>query len=701
MLPREVPVVGPVILQVVTKQAAFRISSRSLSHRTFRTWFELPGARAGFGIVVLFLLNGYIALSLFKVEFYRHMSSVEGLFIAITRYVMEHPHDLTWLPLWYLGMPFHHVYPPGIHVSAAWLGLLTGWSPAHAWHFTVALLYCFGPPLLFWMAWKLSGRLFTSFAAGLLWTVLSPSCLLVPSIWHDTGEMISNRRLHNTVGWGEGPNAVTLGLAMLAIGLLHLAVTRGKPVHYVGAVIATAVVPLCSWPAFAAMLMGIGCYVLSRELGEWKHIISRLSLIGAFAYALVAVWLPPSTILATYLRSRQMMGTPPPGFGRALAALGLCLLLALLWMLFRRFQPPFWFRFAAFYLAITAWISLADFYGGPQLAPQAGRFHLAMEIPFILTLSFGVNLLTEGWRRTQYTVIAILLAFAIRQTPVARRYARSDMASEKIESTFEYQMAAWLDQHMHGERVFALGSTSFWMNVFTDTPQLGGCCDQANTNWMNDVAGYTIGSGDGTGDKDAEIRSLWMKAFGVHAIALGGPHTRDAYHGFGRPESLIRALPVLRRDGDDYILDVPSRSATLGHVMRHSDLSPRLPVNGLDTGPIQQYVDAIENPAYPLLDERWPNQHTAIARAMLEKDDILSFQITYWPGWRATANGRPAAVKRDTLGLMYVEPNCAGQCSVQMTWDGGIEALLLRWLQWAGVLIGVVGLGWSSRGIVK
>jgi hypothetical protein len=664
-------------------------------------WSAAPRWRTAAAGAFLFLLNAYIALRLFRIGFHQHMNSVEGLFIAITRFAIKHPHDLTWLPLWYLGMPFHQVYPPGIHVSAAWLAMLTGWDPARAWHFTVALVYSLGPALLFWTAWRMSERFFTSFAAGLLWSVFSPSCLLVPSIWHDTGEMISNRRLHNIVAWGEGPNAVTLGLVVLALGFLHLAVTRGKPVHYVGAAITAALVPLCSWPAFAAMLIAIACYVLSREPKDWMRIVGKMSVIGVFAYSAVAAWLPPSTVRATYLRSRVMMGTPRPGLGREYAAGGMILVLLALWILFRRFGAPFWFRFAVFYMTITAWIALLAFYGGPQLVTQAQRFHLAMEIGIILTLSFGVSLLIEGRRRLQYAVAALLLAFVVRQTVVARRHARRDLEPQNIASTFEYRTAEWLDQHTDRERVFAMGSVSFWMNVFTDTPQLSGCCDQANTSWMNDVAGYIIPSGDGTTQQnDLETRTLWLKAFGVHAIAIGGPKTRDAYPtAFAKPYSLIEGLPVMERDGDDYILEVPSRSHTLGHVMRPADLPSRLPDSGIDTAPIKQYVDALENPAYPLVEEQWPNPHTAILRASLEPGEILSFQMTYWPGWHATAGGRPAAVKRDTFGFLYVEPDCSGECTVQLTWDGGIEASVLDWLRWAA-LLGAVLLGvllWRRR----
>src|SRR5262249_43949175 len=160
---------------------------------------------------------------------------------------------------------------------------------------------------------------------------------------------------------------------VLAIGLLHLALMRGRRIHYFGAVLATALVPLCSWPAFVAMLMAIVSYLLSRDPAEWKRMIIRLIAIGAVAYSLVAEWIPPSTVWALFLRTRVIMGAPRPGAGRVLAAVGCCILLVGLWLLFRRSRLPFWFRFAAFDLALTGGITLTSFYTGVQLLTQSER----------------------------------------------------------------------------------------------------------------------------------------------------------------------------------------------------------------------------------------------------------------------------------------------------------------------------------------
>ncbi len=315
-----------------------------------------------------------------------------------------------------------------------------------------------------------------------------------------------------------------------------------------------------------------------------------------------------------------------------------------------------------------------------------------MELGFILTLVFGVSLLLENRPHARYVVAALLAVFALRQTIVARRFARADIQSIPIQSTLEYQEAKWFDSHMNGQRVAAAPSVAFWMNVFTDTPQLAGCCDQANTSLMNDIAIYVIYSGQGTGDRDAEIRTLWLKAFGIHAIALGGPGGREVYKTIQKPYSLISALPIARRDGDDYICLVPARSGSIAHVLLPGDLPSRAPANGIDLEPVQQYVNGLENPAYPLADVRWPNAHTMRLNVNLSPAEIISLQMTAWPGWSATANGRPVDIHQDHFGFSWIAPKCDGPCAIEMTYTGGGEARILWWLRLLALAGGIVWL---------
>ena len=68
--------------------------------------------------------------------------------------------------------------------------------------------------------------------------------------------------------------------------------------------------------------------------------------------------------------------------------------------------------------------------------------------------------------------------------------------------------------------MMAAGPISYWLNAFTDTPQFGGGFDQGIVNRTYASASYQILSAAGAGDRAAEIAALWLRAYGVEAIAI-------------------------------------------------------------------------------------------------------------------------------------------------------------------------------------
>jgi hypothetical protein len=64
----------------------------------------------------------------------------------------------------------------------------------------------------------------------------------------------------------------------------------------------------------------------------------------------------------------------------------------------------------------------------------------------------------------------------------------------------------------------------------------------------------------------------------------------------------------------------------------------------------------------------------------------LSVQVSYHPGWHAHVQGRSVPVRRDGLGLMWMDPGCSGPCEVQLDYDGGWELRLCRYLSVAALL---------------
>ena len=161
---------------------------------------------------------------------YGYLDSIEGAYIGLARWILEHPFDWSWFPLWYNGIPFQDTYPPLLHFLVALAAGLSGASPALSYHAVTALLYCLGPVTLFWFACRLSGERWTSFYAALFYSVVSPAALLVPEIAADMGSAFGARRLHALVRYGEGPHIAAMTLLPVALMALDRATHRWQRV---------------------------------------------------------------------------------------------------------------------------------------------------------------------------------------------------------------------------------------------------------------------------------------------------------------------------------------------------------------------------------------------------------------------------------------------------------------------------------------
>jgi hypothetical protein len=232
------------------------------------------------------------------------------------------------------------------------------------------------------------------------------------------------------------------------------------------------------------------------------------------------------------------------------------------------------------------------------------------------------------------------------------------------------------------------------LNAFTDVPQIDGGFSQGMVNRNHDSFTYQIFSSDGAGSRAAEIDRTWLNAYGAQAIAVGGTASRELYKPFQRPDVFANAFPEGMRDRDDAIYWVPGRSTSLAHVLARENLVHDQPINGLDIAQTERYVDSLTTPA----SFRWTSRHSAAIEAVLQPEQVISVQVTYHPGWRAVANGKPCRFFGDGLGQIVLEPHCNGACKVELIYDGGLEmktANVLSGAGWLGCL------GWILISIRK
>jgi hypothetical protein len=333
-------------------------------------------------------------------------------------------------------------------------------------------------------------------------------------------------------------------------------------------------------------------------------------------------------------------------------------------------------RFALLASLVTGSAALGRYWFKLSLLPQPDRYHLEMDMFFWVALVFAVwpAVRWTGSRMKRPHIVVVCAILAVACIPIIkkqRRTARWEERPIRIETTIEYKTAKWLDAHMPGERVFAPGTIGFWLNAFSDAPQITGGFDNGISNPLVPDVIFHVYAGD---------TQQWMvellQAYGCDAMIGGGKDSAEYYHPVSHVEKL-RGLAELWRDGGDAVYDIPRRSRSLAHVMRPGDLTPR-PIAGYGWSMLDPYLAAMENSEYPAAEFRWRSASDAVITAPLKPDQVLSVQVSWDQGWNAYSGGHSVPTWGDKLGQMVVEPHCNGACTIELKYDGGAEGHFAR-----------------------
>ena len=626
--------------------------------------------------LALLLLNICVIARLFRVEYSAHLGSNEGQFIFLAHVMAQRFGDLSWWPEWACGLPFQNTYLPLLQAMVALFSRISGHSAALSFHQVSSALYCLGPVCVYLLAKGMTRRPGTSFAAAAAYSLFSP-CVLIPDIRGDVGGIFNLRRLQILAFYGEGPHTAAMALVPLAILYLYRAITRGRLSDKALAGVFSAAAILAN--AFAAVILAMAAAALLATWGSgrfWRN-LALLAAIGALAYAWISPAMPPSVVAAIRMNSPTIEGdfrlTPRSAAGAAILAAGF----GALWLATRR-RAPEYLRFFLLMSWTTAAIVALGYFAKIYVVPQPHRYQIAMDLSMCLLAVFGAQELLRRFppRVMRMAAAALVLVFAA-QLIHATRYAHSQIGGIDVTRTAMYRVARWADRNMGGRRIMVSGSYSFYFNNFTDTPQMHGAQEPMLPSILMRIATYMLYAGaDAAGPRYVEMSATWLKALGAHAIVVPGPGSEEYYKPFRRPEAFEGRLPLLWREGGDSIYAVPGRSASLAHVMAVPDLVRDQPYNGLDTAQMERYVAAMDSPAYPLAEWRWTSRHGAAIKTVAAPGQVVSAQVNYHPGWRASVNGAERPVSADGLGLLVVKPGCDGPCEISLRYDGGPELRL-------------------------
>jgi hypothetical protein len=536
------------------------------------------------------------------------------------------------------------------------------------------------------MAVRLGASRWAAFVAALCYSLFSPSALFMPGVAQDLGGLWYSRRLQVLTVYGEGPHISAMMLLPVVILALESALARRTRRALALAAVAIALVFLTNVPGTMALGLAVFCWICSqprdRLAAAWKIAASASGL----AYGLACWGIPPSSLFTV----GGNIGPMHKGFSASLAHGPWLLMLALAAVaaagyLLARTRLPLYVRFAALFSGLVAPLAITAHTEVFELLPQVGRLHLEAEMGVCLIVGcilWAIYSLVPRWIRP--IVLAICIAPVFFQWQHYRWRAHEDIQSADLAKRSEYTTARWLDQNMNGRRVWVGGSTAFWLNSFTDTPQAIGCCDQGLAMPVLTYVPYIVNSFDARNPLRA---TPWLQALGVQALVVNGANSTDEYKDVQSPERYRGVFPVLHEENGDVVYSVLPEGTSLAHVLRPGEQVPApAPGAKVPDSDVVRYAQALSDSSRPAADFRWLRGDTARIRANLRQDDLLSVQVAFFPGWKAEVRGKRKAVSADGLGFVVIQPRCQGDCEITLRWTG-------RWDYLFAAVVSLMALG--------
>ena len=617
----------------------------------------------------LLVFNVALVFPLFRGGYTPYMGSIETTWLTNARFAVEHFPHVSWDPLWYMGVPFRLIYPPALVYIVAGLHSVPGISIASAYRIVTGAFYVFTPVTLFFFVYYLTGRRGPAAIGAFVYSLAPSFCYLISDVRSDAASFgYAPWQLAVMLRYGEGPHISSLAFTPLAALGLMRAMRRPSLRNTLFAALAISAVALINVIGLFALAVVLFVVVVSEILvgRGWEKLKSALACM-LLTYGLCAFWYNFS-----FLQTWFGFGGrgAPAGTFPALENWPILFMVGLVAMVPAVIffsgnagrQPAF---VIGAWLVVFSIITFAWYGMGIALAPQGNRYMPEMN----MAAAVAVGILAESsgrrlwhrkvkWARLMGAAIplAILVLVVVGSMPYLQLAHVVTSPNPDITATSEYQVAQWLSAHVGDERAYATGSHSFWLNVFTDVPQIRGGADQGATNvWWNQVS-YQINTGE-----DGAIAILWARALGVKYIVVSSPGSADVYQDYLYPAKFDGLLPKVYDNRGMSIYEVTLRQRGLVQVIDLPAYNSLLPIrDAVDADHLSHYAELVEG-SLPVKDYRFvSNDRLEFDTDLQSSQQAVMVRMTYDPGWQAYCNGQRVPIRQDLAGFILIEPQLQG-----------------------------------------
>ncbi len=656
--------------EILVRTALKMFASRSLrSYRTIQGYM-VP--------VSVFLLNVLLAYPLFTGEYTQHLGSIEASFIADSRFITENLGS-NWNPLWYCGFPFHLAYTPLIPYFVALIHMVTPIvSFARAYRLVTAVAYALGPVSFYLFVKYLTRREFTAILASIIYTIGLPYPYETMFLGSNatSGVSLAPSRLVALTAYGEGPHIVGLTIIPLSAQAFIIALRRPSFKTSALAALTASAVALINLIALYALAQILVVILLSEGvLGDGVRKLKVASFFGMMTYGLVAFMYDWSFVQASQAFGER--GLTLPWYAWWLAFAFLLATAAALYNSLKDkdgLQP--WFvcsLWAATFLTMVGLRYLFEI----TLVPQPYRYVPELEMGVSMLSSVAITRLHDGLRGRRSrigrraisspSVLFIGTMLILLALPMILFFQSVQVITQPntdIRETAEYTLAHWLAARVGYERVYATGTTAFWLNVFSDVSQVRGGTDQGATNpfWAPVATEINVGS-NGT------LGMLWLRALNVRYVVVNYPNADTPYVDYVYPHKFEGMLPLRYFYKGFGVFEVPLRRGELVQTVDVQAARLLGRIDGIaDIKNLFVYVEFVErSTVVARYDYTMQNVDNIIIRVYnFTATTGVLVKMTYDDRWRAYVDGVPVKIEPVGPHFMLVEPEKAGSYELRL-----------------------------------
>ncbi len=406
----------------------------------------------------------------------------------------------------------------------------------------------------------------------------------------------------------------------------------------------------------------------------------RTTLIGLLAYGLTAFAFDytfiKSILLSGYIHPENTVNWPPflvIFFVLLFLVVPVTLLVYHMVVGKDKYYPLLtMLMWAGLFLLVAAMYYYFDY----NLVTQPNRYLHEAQIGTVTLIAMGMTYLIDNARATDHEEerftkhLMIIIGIFTFIFGLSFNYLKNPhwiIEPQTMERSSEKEIAQRLDQIVDadkGERVYLTGTPAFWLNVFSDVPQIRGGADNAQPSpWWAD-ASYVINKSD-----NEELTQAWLNLLNVKYILVNYPDSGTYYIDYENFER-FDDWPIVDKftEGGLKLYEVPESNISLFTVLNTNDLEKAKTLDKNDSESVIELAKLLNSAD----NSRLHYEKLSAGKYNLMIDDLSSsetivFKMNADERWQADINENQYDIETIGPNYMAVTPKTSG--NIQITWS--------------------------------